>query len=225
MSDIVKADGIVIYHKLGSSYYPIACGTSGTINITTDKLELSPYTSGKWRAYEYGRITGTISTSGLIKINAGATSYSPIDLLDYQLAFQKVLTKYVITDPNGNSRTYEVNCLVDDFTIDTEAGGTATYSMTMTMTSDPAFIQTAPDPGGADVDVWEYNATGGETTISNAGLINDEILDVRRNGIGLEVINAGSPTGSQVKYTSGSGSFEFGMALAADEWIVVIYVN
>jgi hypothetical protein len=225
MSDIVKADGIVIYHKLGSSYYPIACGTSGTINITTDKLELAPFTSGKWRSYEYGRITGTISTTGLIKINAGANNYSPIDLLDYQLAFQKVLTKYVITDPNGNSRTYEVNCLVDDFTIDTESGGVATYSMTMTMTSDPSFVQTAPDPGGADVDAWEYNATGGETTISNAAIINDEILDVRRNGIGLEIINAGSPTGSQVKYTSGSGSFEFGMALAADEWIVVIYVN
>ena len=225
MSDIVKASGIVIYHKLGSAYYPIACGTSATISITTDKLELAPYISGKWRAYEYGRITGTISTSGLIKINAGANNYSPIDLLDYQLAFKKVLTKYVITDPNNNSRTYEVNCLVDDFTIDTEAGGVATYSMSMTMTSDPAYIQTPPDPGGADVDAWEYNATGGETTISNAQIINDEVLDVRRNGIGLDIITAGVPTGSQVKYISATGSFEFGMALGAGEWIVVIYVD
>lgn len=225
MSDIVKADGIVIYHKLGSNFYPIACGTSGSINITTDKLELAPFTSGKWRSYEYGRVTGTISTSGLIKINAGATNYSPIDLLDYQLAFQKVLTKYVISDPNGNSRTYEVVCLVDDVTIDTESGGNATYSMTMTMTSDPAFVQTAPDPGGTDVDAWEYDATGGETTISNAAIINDEVLDVRRNGIGLEIISAGSPTGNQVKYIPSTGSFEFGMALGAGEWIVVIYVN
>lgn len=225
MPDIVQASGIVIYHKLGSDYYPIACGTSASINITTDKLELAPYNSGKWRAYEYGRITGTISTTGLIKLNPGASAYGPIDLLDYQLAFQKVLTKYVITDPNANSRTYEVICLVDDFTIDTDAGGVATYSMSMTMTSDPAFIQTAPDPGGADVDAWEYNATGGETTISNAAIINDEVLDVRRNGIGLEVIVTGTPTGSQVKYTAATGSFTFGMALGAGEWIVVIYVN
>jgi hypothetical protein len=97
--------------------------------------------------------------------------------------------------------------------------------MTMTMTSDPAFVQTAPDPGGADVDAWEYNATGGETTISNANIINDEVLDVRRNGIGLDVISAGTPTGSQVKYIPATGSFEFGMALGAGEWIVVIYVN
>jgi hypothetical protein len=225
MSDIVKASGIVIYHKLGSSYYPIACGTSASINITADKLELAPFNSGKWRAYEYGRITGTISTSGLIKLNPGATNYGPIDLLDYQLAFQKVLTKYVITDPNNNSRTYEVVCLVDDFTIDTDASGVATYSATMTMTSDPAFIQTAPDPGGDDVDAWEYNATGGETSISNAAIINDEVLDVRRNGIGLEIIGSGSPTGSQVLFVPSTGTFTFGMALAAGEWIVVIYVN
>lgn len=225
MSDIVKADGIVIYHKLGGSFYPLACGTSATINITADKIELAPYSSGKWRSYEYGRVTGTISTSGLIKINAGASAYGPLELLDFQLSFLKVLTKYVISDTNGNSKTYEVNCLVDDFTIETEAGGTATYSMTMTMTSDPTFIQTAPDPGGIDVEAWEYNATGGETTISNASIINDEVLDIRRNGIGLEIISVGTPTGNQVKYISNTGSFEFGMALGVDEWILVIYID
>jgi hypothetical protein len=225
MSDIVKADGIVIYHKLGGAFYPLACGTSATINITADKIELAPYSSGKWRSYEYGRVTGTISTSGLIKINAGASAYGPLELLDFQLSFLKVLTKYVISDTNGNSKTYEVNCLVDDFTIETEAGGTATYSITMTMTSDPTFIQTAPDPGGIDVEAWEYNATGGETTISNASIINDEVLDVRRNGIGLEIISVGTPTGNQVKYISSTGSFEFGMALGVDEWILVIYID
>jgi len=225
MSDIVKADGIVIYHKLGGAFYPLACGTSATINITADKIELAPYSSGKWRSYEYGRVTGTISTSGLIKINAGASAYGPLELLDFQLSFLKVLTKYVISDTNGNSKTYEVYCLVDDFTIETEAGGTATYSMTMTMTSDPTFIQTAPDPGGIDVEAWEYNATGGETTISNASIINDEVLDVRRNGIGLEIISVGTPTGNQVKYISSTGSFEFGMALGVDEWILVIYID
>lgn len=225
MSDIVKADGIVIYHKLGGAFYPLACGTSATINITADKIELAPYSSGKWRSYEYGRVTGTISTSGLIKINAGASAYGPLELLDFQLSFLKVLTKYVISDTNGNSKTYEVNCLVDDFTIETEAGGTATYSMTMTMTSYPTFIQTAPDPGGIDVEAWEYNATGGETTISNASIINDEVLDVRRNGIGLEIISVGTPTGNQVKYISSTGSFEFGMALGVDEWILVIYID
>lgn len=225
MSDIVKADGIVIYHKLGSNYYPLACGTSATITVTTDKIELAPFTSGKWRSYDYSRTTGSISTSGLIKLNAGATNYSPIDLLDYQLAHLKVLTKYVITDPNNNSKTYEVNCLIDEMSLNTEAGGVATYNMTMTMISDPAFIQTPIDTGGPDVDAYSFDATGGETSISDSSLISVELLDVRRNGIGLDIIYAGVPTGSQVKYTAGTGTLEFGMALAAGEWILAIYVD
>jgi len=225
MADTVKPDGIVIYHKLGSNYYPIACGTSATISITTDKIELAPFTSGKWRSYEYGRTTGTISTSGLIKINAGASNYSPFDLLDYQFAHLKVLTKYVITDPQNNSKTYEVNCLIDDITFQTDAGGSATYDMNMTMISDPSFVQTPIDTGGADVDAYSYDATGGETSISNSSLINVELLDVRRNGIGLDIIYSGVPNGSQVKFTAGSGTLEFGMNLAATEWILAIYVD
>lgn len=225
MADTVKPDGIVIYHKLGSNYYPIACGTSATITINTDKIELAPFTSGKWRSFEYGRTTGTITTNGLIKVNAGATNYSPFDLLDYQLAHLKVLTKYVITDPQNNSKTYEVNCLIDSIQLNTDAAGTATYNASMTMISDPSFIQTPIDTGGADVDAYSYDATGGETSISNASLINVELLDVRRNGIGLEIINAGAPNGSQVKFTSGTGTLEFGMALGVDEWILAIYVD
>jgi len=225
MADVVKPDGIVIYHKLGSNYYPIACGTSATITVTTDKIELAPFGSGKWRSFEYGRTTGTISTTGLIKVNAGATNYSPFDLIDYQYAHLKVLTKYVITDPQNNSKTYEVNCLIDEITINAEAGGVATYSMTMTMISDPAFVQTPIDTGGADVDAWSYDATGGETSISDVSLVNVELLDVRRNGIGLDIINTGSPTGSQVLFVPSTGTLTFGMALGAGEWILAIYVD
>lgn len=225
MSDFVKADGVVIYAKLGSSYQPIACGTAATITTTSDKLELAPYTSGKWRSYIPNRITGTISCQGLIKIQPGSGLYSTFDILDYQYEQFFVLAKYVITDPNGNSKTYEVNCLVDEVSFNTQAGGTATYSFTLSMTSDPSFVQTPVDTGGDNVQAWDYTATGGETVIGSSVLIGNEVIDVRRNGIGLEVIFGGSPNGSQVKFTLGSGQLEFGFALGADEYILVIYVD
>lgn len=225
MSNTVKAEGIVIYHKLGVGFYPIACGTSATISTTIDKLELAPYTNGKWRIYEYARTTGTISSSGLIKIDAGASSYSPFDLVDFQHSHQKVLTKYTITDPDGNSKTYEVNCLIDEVTLNTEAGGVATYTMSMTMTSDPTFVQIPVDTGGDNVQAWDYTATGGESSITNVALIGDEVVDVRRNGIGLDVVFTGTPTTNQVLFDDTTGQFTFGMALGADEWILVIYVE
>ena len=225
MADAVKADGIVIYHNLGSGYFPIACGTTGTITVTTDKIELAPYTSGKWRNYEYGRTTGTISTSGLIKVDAGIGAYSPFDLMDNLLAHQKVISKYVITDPQGNAKSYSVDCIVDEISFNTEAGGLASYNMSMTMTSDPTFEQVVVNPALTDVDSWTYNATGGEVTIANPLIVSADILDVRRNGIGLEVITSGTPNGSQVLFTSLTGTLEFGMALGVGEWILTIYVD
>ena len=225
MSDTVKADGIVIYHKLGIGFYPIACGINASITTTTDKIELAPYTNGKWRTFEYGRTTGTITSSGLIKLDPGSSAYSPFDLLDYQYAHEKVLTKYTITDPQGNSKTYQVNCLIDEVTLNTDAGGVATYTMSMTMTSDPTFVQIPVDTGGANVQAWDYTATGGEVSITNVALIGDEVVDVRRNGIGLEVIFTGSPNGNQVLFDDTTGEFTFGMGLGADEYILVIYVE
>jgi hypothetical protein len=93
------------------------------------------------------------------------------------------------------------------------------------MTSDPTFDQVVVNPDLNDVDSWSYNATGGETTITNVVIENVDVWDVRRNGIGLEIITTGTPTGSQVKYTAASGTLEFGMALGAGEWILTIYVS
>jgi hypothetical protein len=225
MSDYVKADGIVLYAKLGTNYYPIACGTSISITTTSDKIELAPYTSGKWRSFIYNRISGTITGSGLIKIDAGNNLYSVFDLIAFQYEQLFVLAKYIITDPNGNSKTYEVNCLVDEVTLNTDAGGAATYNFSLSMTSDPEFIQTPVDTGGDNVQAWDYTATGGETSISDAVLINNEVIDIRRNGVGVEIIFSGTPNTNQVKFTPSTGLIEFGYALGAGEYILVIYVD
>jgi hypothetical protein len=104
-------------------------------------------------------------------------------------------------------------------------GQTATWSFNLTMNGDPSFDQVVVNTPLTDVDSWGYDATGGETTISDSSILGVDVLDVRRNGIGLEVITGGTPNGSQVKYNSGAGSLEFGMALGAGEWILTIYVD
>ena len=225
MSDFVKADGLVLYAKLGTNYYPIACGTSISISTTTDKIELAPYQNSRWRSFIYGRTTGTITGSGLIKVAPSGNLYSPLDLIDYQQNHDIILAKYTVTDPQNNSRTYEVACLIDDVTLAADAGGTATYNFTLSMTGNPEYIQTPVDTGGDNVQAWDYTATGGEVIISDPVLVNNEVVDVRRNGIGLEVIFVGVPNGNQVKFTDNTGELEFGFALGAGEYILVIYVD
>jgi hypothetical protein len=225
MADQVNGKDLVLYAKLGSSYYPFACAKDVTITQTADKIELAPYTSGRWRSYIPSRMTGTISGNGLVKIVGSSTQNSIFDLLDSMNEQEIILVKYSLTDPQGNEKVYEVPAIIDDITLSGIVGSTATWAFNLTINGDPSFEQTAVNPALTDVDSWDYTATGGETTISNSILIGVDVLDVRRNGIGLEVVFTGTPTGSQVKFTQGSGSLEFGFALGADEYILVIYVS
>ena len=225
MADAVRGDGVIFYAKLGTTYYPFACSKDVTITHTTDKIELAPYTSGKWRSYIYGRTTGTISSSGVIKVVPDTGKNGIFDLLDSLKEHFIILTKYSVADPQGNTKIYEVPCLIDDVTMSATIGQTATWSFNLTMNGDPSFDQVVVNTPLTDVDSWGYDATGGETTISDSSILGVDVLDVRRNGIGLEVITAGTPNGSQVKYNSGAGSLEFGMALGAGEWILTIYVD
>jgi len=161
----------------------------------------------------------------LIKVAPTGNLYSPLDLIDYQQDHVIILAKYSVTDPQNNSRTYEVSCLIDEVTLAADAGNTATYNFTLSMTGNPEYIQTPVDTGGDNVQAWDYTATGGEVTISDPVLVNNEVVDVRRNGIGLEVIFVGVPNGNQVLFTDNTGELEFGFALGAGEYILVIYVD
>jgi predicted secreted protein len=225
MADAVKGKDVVFYAKLGANYYPFACAKEVTISQTTDKLELAPYTTGKWRSYIYGRTSGTITGNGVVKVVADANRYGIFDLIDYQLQHQIILTRYTTTDPQGNFKTYEVPCLIDEVTFTGTVGQLATYSFTLTMSGDPEFNQTPITQPLTDVDFWDYTATGGETTISDASIIGVGLLDVRRNGIGVEFITTGTPTSSQVLYTALTGELTFGTALSAGEWILVLFLD
>ena len=225
MSDPVKGGDFILYLKLGTGYYPIACAKEISVTTTTDKIELAPYTNGYWRSFIYGRTSGTITGNGITKIVVPGSNYSIFDLIDFQTAHFIALARYTLTDPQGNGRSYDVPCLIDEINISGTTGQNAAYSFTLTMTGDPSFDQTIVNPPLTDVDSWDYTATGGETEISDPVLIGVDVIDVRRNGIGLEVITIGTPTGSQVLFVPATGSLEFTFALGIDEYILVIYVS
>jgi hypothetical protein len=225
MADPVTGKNFILYVKLGTGYYPIACAKDISVTTVTDKIELAPYGNGYWRSYIYGRTSGTITGTGITKIDVGASNYSIFDLIGYQTEHFILLSRYTLTDPQGNARQYEVPCLIDEINISASSGANSNYSFTLTMSGDPSFDQTIVNPPLTDVDSFGYTATGGETAISDSVLIGVDVIDVRRNGIGLEVILIGTPTGSQVKFIPATGSLEFTFALGVDEYILVIYVS
>jgi hypothetical protein len=222
----VNPGGIVLYARLGSGYYPIACSKDVSITTESGSIETAPKTNGVWRTYEYERMTGSITGSGLVQVVSDAGKYNVLDIWSYQFSQLPVLCKFQMTDVDANVSVYECEALVESVTI----GGSASApgsSFNYTLKINGAFsASTTPTAGGTTVDSWVYTeAVGGTTIIGDAVLIGADVLSVARSGDDMPVITSGTPTGNQVKFTSGTGQLEFAYALGIDEWITVVYVS
>ena len=224
---VIQPNGIVLYTKLGSGYYPIACSKDVTITTESGTIETAPKSNGLWRTFEYERLTGSITGSGLVQVVSDSGKYNVLNIWSYQFSQLPVLCKFQMTDDAStpNVSVYECTALVENVSITGSAtnAGSFTYQLKI---SGEFTASTTPTAGGTTVDAWTYTeAVGSTTTIGNAVLIGADVLLVDRNGIGMEVVTTGTPTTNQVLFTTSTGQLEFGYALGIDEFINVVYVS
>jgi hypothetical protein len=74
--------------------------------------------------------------------------------------------------------------------------------------------------------MYQYIASGGETTVTFAGAINLTCLSVTRGGIEVRTIQtSGVPTGENVTFNSSTGTLTFATAraLESDEFVRAIF--
>ena len=70
----------------------------------------------------------------------------------------------------------------------------------------------------------QYDATGGETSITWTDTLGKTCLYVSRGGLDVrEISTSGVPTEDQIVFTSGTGMVTFGRALEADEFIRALF--
>ena len=222
---IVQPNGMVLYARLGAGYYPIACTKDISVTTNSGSIETAPKTNGLWRTFEYERLDGSITGSGLINVVPDAGKYSVLSIWNYQFSQLPVLVKFEIEDADGNLSVYECETIVESVTLSgTSSGSGSSFNYTLKITG-PLSNSSTPTAGGTTVNAWTYTeVTGGTTTIGSSVLIGSDVILVDRNGIGLEIITSGTPTGNQVKFTTSTGQLEFGYALGVDEFINVVYV-
>lgn len=70
---------------------------------------------------------------------------------------------------------------------------------------------------------YNYEATGGETTIVNASLIGKTVFGVYKDGAAKAILISGSPANDEVVYDSATGTFTFGMPFYQDEKAIIQY--
>jgi hypothetical protein len=234
MSDVVRGNFCIIYLKLGSVYYPVACTKDVEISFDSDLIEAAPRSSSHFREYEYGRISGQITGSSLVKVDTAPDNlYTVFDITGFQLSQQKLMAKYSIQDPDGNLKVFEANTLIRNTTLTKTAGQMLGGSYALQITGKPTLTTTPVANTNPQILIYEHTATGGETSLDLSVLGPDATIIVvyikpaaSAGGSSHEVkIAPEGYSGTQVQYDPTSQLLNLGAALGAGDYVKVIYVD
>ena len=234
MSDVVRGNFCIIYLKLGSVYYPVACTKDVEISFDSDLIETAARSSSHFREFEYGRTTGQITGSGLVKVDTAPDNlYTIFDITGFQLSQQKLMAKYSIQDPDGNLKVFECNTLIRNTTYTKTAGQILGGSYALKITGQPTLTTTPVANTNPQILIYEYTASGGEVTLDLSVLGGDATIIVvyikpaaSAGGSSHEVkIAPEGYSGTQVQYDPTTKELNLGAALGAGDYVKVIYVD
>lgn len=200
-------------------YSGVACNASCSLNIDTDLFETTFYDSGAYRKWIPNKHDISIDGSGPIYLGETITVG---DVIQWQLNRTLVSFQFMLESGADNVAVVGMGYVISS-KVDGTVNQAASCDYTIKCNGAPTFYAVSTTPDGNTSNPWDYDAEGGEVEIADTDLIDREILYVAREGIGVDIITTGIPSGSQVLYTASTGTFTFGTELYAGEWIHAIY--
>ena len=225
----VYGDNAVLFTYDGGVWKLYACDKTVTLDVQTDTIETSVSGSGKWASFESTKNSGSASMDGVMSLNE-INKLSLPDLRQRQYAGQKLLMRFQYTANDGSVYTEEGKFIITGsnsvgtfnsvavFTIQLKLTGPLTQVFTPVTVTNPGKVKRYPLVGQT------APASGGETVIAIPSLINKDLLEVVRDGVGNnDIILSGTPVSKEVKYTASTGSFQWAAPFDAGENYYILY--
>lgn len=211
---------------------PFGASTACSFEASTNQVEVTSQTSAWFKEYKNDVTGWTMSCDGFICL----AGYSYLALLQKQLDRESVVVKFSIDNDNASGlgvygkTIFNGIANITSISLTGQVENAATYSVSLQGTGAYTISGTQVINGGkeivtssAQVQMFTYTATGGETSITFSGGIGLSPLSITRGGIEVRVINAvGVPVGENVTFVSSTGVLTFARALEVDEFVRVI---
>ena len=212
---------------------PFGAATNCSFEVSVDQKEVTSQSSAWFKEYKNDVATWSINADGFVALE----NYSYLFLANLQLSRQPILIKFQVNNDNGDGTGtlgYTVfTGLANLSSLSLSAGveAASTYSVSLQGSGAYTIAGTQVTPTGvvvtgSNVVMFDYTATGGETTVTFAGAIGKTCVTVTRGGIEVRLIaNSGVPTDENVSFNASTGvlTFATARALAADEFIRAIF--
>jgi predicted secreted protein len=233
MPSVINGTNIILfqYNAVSGLGVPFGAATNCTFSTSVDQVEVTTTNSNSFKEYLGSQINWSISADGFIALS----DYSYLFLLTKLRSKEQIAVKFQINNDNGDGSgtlgysvfTGLVNIVSLDMTGPVE--GASTYSVTLQGTGAYSITGTQVTPGGvvvigSNVVMFDYTASGGQTTVTFAGAIGLSCVTVTRGGIEVRSIaSSGAPTGENVTFNSSTGTLTFARALESDEFVRALF--
>lgn len=216
---LVKGKNFNVFVQDSGQWKLIYCSQSCSLSINTELLNTTSKGDGAFERFIARKINWTVSASGLIYFDK---PYTAASLAQLQLSRVPVMMRLEQDDEDGNVITYEGETIVASSEQSGEYSSVSTWSADF-QGSGPLVISNTGTTGESEVFSFQYEATGGETSISLPELIGAELLDIAWN---FDLIIRQHPAAygtSEVQFRSDTGTIAFGTALTPEAKISGIY--
>lgn len=235
MPSVINGTNILLfqYNTTTNVGVPFAAATNCTFNTSVDQVEVTTTNSSSFKEYLGSQINWNISADGFIAL----ADYSYLFLLQKLRSKEQIVVKFQINNDNGDGSgtlgysvvTGLVNIVSLDMSGPVE--GASTYSVSLQGTGTYTISGTQVTPTGvvvtgSNVVMFDYTATGGETTVTFAGAIGKTCVTVTRGGIEVRLIaTSGTPTNENVFFNASTGvlTFATARALESDEFVRALF--
>jgi hypothetical protein len=209
---------------------PFGAATNCSFEVSVDQREVTSASSAWFREFKNDVASWTVNADGFIALN----DYSYLFLANLQLTRQPILIKFQVDNDNGDGSgtlgysIFTGTANLSSLSLSAGVEAASTYSVSLQGSGAYTITGTQVTPAGviietSNVIMYQYTATGGETTVTFTAAIGGTCLSVTRGGMEVRTIQtSGVPTGDNVTFNASTGVVTFGRALEADEFVRII---
>jgi len=233
MASVINGTNIVLYYfnPTTSIAVPFGAATSCSFETSVDQVEVTSQTSAWFREYKSDVITWSVNCDGFVSLS---DNYNYAYLLQLVLDRTPITIKFSIDNDNGTGSGllgYTILTGLANITNVSLTGpveNTSTYSVSLQGTGGYSIDGVAVTQQGINISsqivkMYDYTATGGETTVNLPGAIGFSCFSVTRGGVEVQDINPVTLDAEDVRFNSTTGILTFGSSLSAEEHIRALF--
>lgn len=153
---VIQANRCLFQVMQDGVYTTVMCTRNFRVNPSTVEKEITHPTDGKFKAFDYSQLTGTVNVDGVLVRDP--TTQTLFSFPEAQLNFLELDIRVIFIDELGNPKVFRAQCIVSNAAMEASAGNVGSGSVELLIAGE-YFIEDAL-PEFVNLRIIIFNAPG-----------------------------------------------------------------